>query len=262
VSRTKLPFVAEMAMLPGLVLIVLAVLGVGLGAWSVRQRVALAVATVVSLIFAMGTQFFGGSFTYLLLYRYAPGWDGIRTPGRVVVFTTLGLALLAACAVTALSDAVDRLRGSTKVGAVVAALALAIPGVLVLVEGMNNTPHPEVPAQPAALHGVTGPVMVLPSDGIRDMAVMVWSTDGYPRIVNGGSGFSPAATEAARAATAAFPDTASVDYLRQLGVRTVVLLPDLAGNTPWAGAEQRPIEGLPLTRSEVDGAFVYTITPS
>jgi hypothetical protein len=260
-ARAKLPFVAEQAMLPGIALLMLAVLGVGLGVWTVRQRIALAVATLVSVVFAMGTQFFGGEFTYLLLYRHAPGWDGIRTPGRLVVFATLGLGLLAACGVTALGDALGRWRESGKAAAVLGAVALLLPGALVVGEGVNRTPHPVVPAEPAALHGVEGPLLVLPSDAMRDQAVMLWSTDGFPKVVNGGSGFTPASTDQTRKAAEAFPDASSVDYLRRLGVRTVVLLPASAAGTPWEQAANKPVDGLPLTRTQVGDAIVYRITP-
>ena len=35
-------------------------------------------------------------------------------------------------------------------------------------------------------------MLVLPSDQITDMQVMLWSTDRFVPMVNGGSGFTPA----------------------------------------------------------------------
>ena len=52
----------------------------------------------------LGTRFQDGEFTYLLLFRHAPGWDALRTPGRLVIYTTLLLGLLAAGAVTGLGN--------------------------------------------------------------------------------------------------------------------------------------------------------------
>ncbi|HEV2087386.1 MAG TPA: hypothetical protein VGR21_03630, partial [Cryptosporangiaceae bacterium] len=100
--RDSVPFPPEMTMLPGFAVMVLAFFGLTVSIWTVRQRVVLAVATLASVAFAMGTTFYGGQYTYLLLYRYAPGWDAIRTSGRLVIWTTLLLGLLAAGAVTAI----------------------------------------------------------------------------------------------------------------------------------------------------------------
>jgi hypothetical protein len=53
---------------------------------------------------------------------------------------------------------------------------------------------------------------------------MYWSTDGFPRIVNGWSGFEPSVLTRVRAATRAFPaGAAGRPLLRRLGVRSVVV---------------------------------------
>ena len=57
-----------------------------------------------------------------------------------------------------------------------------------------------------------------------DQSVMLWSTDGFPKMVNGGSGFFPNSTTEIRTRRRAFPDAASVEYLRSKGIRTVVVL--------------------------------------
>ncbi|PWU51508.1 hypothetical protein DLJ46_04840, partial [Micromonospora globispora] len=131
------------------------------------------------------------------------------------------------------------------------------PLLLVLVEGVNRTPHVPVPAEPAALRGLAGPALVLPSGGGREFHVMLWSTDGFPRLVNGLASFTPASQQRIRAASATFPDAASVAYLRAAGVRTVVLLPGYAAGTPWRDAAARPVDGLGIRRETVGDGIVY-----
>ncbi len=60
---------------------------------------------------------------------------------------------------------------------------------------------------------------------------------------------------------APFPDPGSVQILQAVGVRQVVLLPAYAAGTPWAGAQDRPVDGLPLERRLVADAVVYELRP-
>jgi hypothetical protein len=139
-------------------------------------------------------------------------------------------------------------------------LATLIPLLLVLIEGVNRTPHPVVPPAPAALHAATAPILVLPTDQAIDQNVMIWSTDGFPKVVNGSSGFITSGLQHTRQAVAAFPDQDSVAYLKQLGVRTVILLPGRAVGTPWEHAAEVPVDELGITRQEVGGAVVYLLS--
>jgi len=248
-ARERLPFPVEMTLAPGLAVTVLAAAGALRGGWSRRRRLALVAAVVVAGALAMGTRFPGnGRFTYLVLLYHGPGWAGIRTPGRLVVFVTLALGLLAAAGVQAMSGRSQRVLPAIAIGAV-------------LVEGLSNIPHPRPEPLPAALRDVRGPVLVLPSDSYNDDAAMFWSTAGFPALVNGSSGFTPAELEDLRRRTAGFPDPASVELLRRTGVRTVVLLRDRVPGTPWEGGADRPVAGLPLSRSELGGAVVFRLAP-
>ena len=263
--RETVPLPAEMSLLPGYTLLLLAGVGVFVSVWPRRWRIGLGVGVLVSMVLATGTRFlFGGRLTYLLLY-HLPGWDGIRTPGRLVVWTTVLLALLAAGAVTALGL---RLAGIARtvagrrldLGRLVGALAAA----LVLVEGLSLVHHPPVPAAPAALTAehtdtVRPPVLVLPSDPTIDPLIMMWSTETFPPMVNGLSGFIPASLAEIRTGTHAFPDAASVALLRRFGVSTVVVLRDRVPGTPWASAPDAPVTGLGITRTEIDNAVVFSL---
>jgi hypothetical protein len=93
------------------------------------------------------------------------------------------------------------------------------------------------------------------------MWAMYWSTDGYPKIMNGSSSFNPSSLDQARQVTASFPDAASVEYLRQRGVRKVVLVTTMTAGTPWEQAAAKPIDGLGLTRVDGPDGVIYTITP-
>ncbi|MGC5659077.1 hypothetical protein ACN261_01485 [Micromonospora sp. WMMD723] len=355
-ARATLGFPGEMTLLPGVVLLSLAVAGLFFSVWRLRHRLMLAGAALVSVALAAGTTFGGdGNPGYVTLVEHAPGWDGVRTPGRLVLWTTLLLGLLAAGALTvrepareaapgaeptpdaepgsgpvgdqspgpdaepgtvpvgeqpagpdtehgagpavpalrpagapvlveasvpaqaaagprpalrsaawsgsAAEQAAPREPAPKRVGRQwrLARLALLVPLLLVGVEGINRTPHVPAPEQPAVLRGLTGPALVLPSDGIRELHVMLWSTDGFPKVVNGLASFTPQSQERIRAASMTFPDATSVAYLRQVGVRTVVLLPGWAAGTPWADVAARPVDGLGISREMVGEDVIYRL---
>jgi hypothetical protein len=214
-----------MTLAPGLTAALLAVLGLSFGAWTLRRRVALAGFAVVAALFAMGTRGpWGGRLTYRLLFDHVPGWQGVRTPSRLVVWTLLALGLLAAVGADRVVAAVTRWLPRSGLPAALTAGLLA--GLIVL-EGIGTNPHPRPAPEPAVLRTAAAagePMLVLPSDEIGDETVMWWSTDGFPRVVNGGSGFVPRETSALRAATADFPSTDAVRVLRAVGVHRVVVL--------------------------------------
>lgn len=243
--RAHLPWAGEMALLPGFTVLVLAALGLLCGAAPVRRRLLLAAAVLGSVLLSLGTTLAGGRYTILPMQEHLPGWDSTRTTGRLVLYTTLGLGLLAGYAVTRLQEALPRTR--------VTVAALALVPALVLVEGLGVVAHPAVPTAPPAVTEAAGPLLVLPSDGYHDALVMLWSTKSWADVVNGTASVPPRQLDQLRERVRNFPDPASVQYLRGLGVRTVVLLPGYAAGSPWQGAENRPIDGLPLTRERVGG---------
>jgi hypothetical protein len=260
--------VAESTLLPGFMLYGLAAAGLFFSIWSVRTRLWLLAGTVLSILLAMGTQFYGGTFTYKVLYDYLPFFNSSRTPGRLVIWTTLLLAILAAGAVGALVSrsydmAAERGPIASRPGWALR-LATLLPLLLVLAEGANwhTLPHPVVPSQPAALRIVDGPLLVLPSDALTDENVMLWSTTKFQKIVNGGSGFYPNDQQQTRQAAKTFPDQNSVDYLRGIGVRAVVVLKQQAGSsTDYARAASPdvPIAGLGISRQDMGDTIVYTL---
>jgi len=270
--RAGLRWPPEMALSPGLVLLALAVTGVFVSVWPWRRRLGLLVVTAALTVLAMGTAFpLGhGAWTYLPLYRHVPGWSAMRTPGRLMVWVTLGLCLLAAGAVARMgawtaSWARREGRGTRarRAGAVAAVLVVAVPMVLVVGEGLNRTPHPAVARAPVSLRTLAPPILILPSDDLGDYQLMLWGADGWPVLANGNSGFEPVRQRALRVQVASFPDAASVAALRARGIRTVLLVPSrLTPGSPWAAAADKPVDGLALTRTAAGDAVIYHLPPS
>lgn len=261
-ARESLPWHPEMTMLPGFVLYGLAAAGLIMSIWTVRQRVLLALGVAFSIFLAMGTSSFAnGRPGYMTLYDILPGWDALRTSGRLVIWTTLLLGILAAGAVSAFVTQVTQVSADrvTSRPHPLLRLATLIPLVLVLVEGLNVTPHPTVPLPPPSLAIAQAPLLVLPSDQLRDEHVMMWMTDRFPKMVNGGSGFTPQSTQQVRELTKSFPDQASVDFLRQLGVKTVVVLKEQVRGTAYEGALVGSGEEFGLKREDRPDAILFTL---
>ncbi|MGI5146529.1 hypothetical protein ACQEVC_09115 [Plantactinospora sp. CA-294935] len=260
--RAGLPGLPETTLLPGYVLFALALGGLLFSIWTVRQRLLLLAAVLVTGVLAMGSRFFGGTWTYLPLFEHLPGWDGLRTPGRLMIWVTLLLGVLAAGSVGAFAERARQISAAERVpprpGPFLRLVTL-LPIVLVLAEGLNTTPHPVVPVQPASMRVANGPILVLPSDQKTDQHVMLWSTSRFQDIVNGGSGFTPDRLAEVRRATANFPDQASIDFLRNMGVRTVIVLRDRVAGTPLQATVDLPVDTLGISREDVGETVVYRL---
>ena len=46
-------------------------------------------------------------------------------------------------------------------------------------------------------------------------------------------------------------------YLRDLGIRNVVVLRDRIAGTPWETTIDTPVDALGITREEIEGAVVF-----
>jgi hypothetical protein len=216
--------------------------------WRVWHRIVLGVAAVGCMLCSLGTLGPHYGLPYRVLY-HLPGFDGLRTPGRLVLWTTLVLCVLAAGAVTAIA------RSGRRLPQVAMLLVLA----LVFAEGLNKMPVARVPAEPPGFAAIGGPMYVLPTASLTDQTYMAWSTDGFPALVNGGSRFSPPVLEEIRTVTEHFPDAASVAALRRIGVKHVVVLRDEVAGTPYVGAVDGPTDALGLTREEAGDLIIYTL---
>jgi hypothetical protein len=199
-----------------------------------------------------------------VVYELLPGWDAIRVPGRLVTLSSLGLALLAgAGAQRAMqSDAArrwPRWGGGTAIAAALV-LAIAVEGRGLPFDPFDNQAQPAVPAIPPSTASVPEPQLHLPGERASDnRRYILWSTDGFPLLVNGRSSLNPAFTQRLIEQMEGFPDRRTVTILARLGVRSVVLHTNRVHGTPWHGAARRPVAGLPLSRRSEGPLVVYEI---
>jgi hypothetical protein len=256
-ARAPLPAPDEMSLFPGFAIGILALLGLFGSVFPRRLRIGLGVGVVVCGLLSLGVRDVDGPEQYLtpfrLLFDFAPGWDGVRTPGRINTMTSLGLALLAGAGLCVLVRAL-RVR-STRLATAAAVLGVAA----ILVEGLGPLAHPRVPPPPAAVRLEAAPQLNLPAGFKDDLRYSYWTTAGFPETVNGAGGFDPDGYDALRKAISSFPDAGSVRVLRELGVRAVLLHPDEAVGTPWEGAATRPTAGLGVERAQVGDVIVFRL---
>ena len=209
----------------GGLILVLALIGLASSIYTRRFRIGLACGVVVCCVLAFGMGLTGAGYPYRLLYDYAPGWDGVRVPGRVFTLATLFLALLAGAGAWQLTEIARRwARGwGPKTGGVIVAAVGALLFVGVVGEGAGHLGHPVVPQPAKAEIGLPGPVMDLPTDGADDRVWQYFSTDGFYKIPVGNSTFDMPEVDDLRGGMGGFPDKASIEKLRWYGIKTVVL---------------------------------------
>jgi hypothetical protein len=261
----------ESVLFPGATIFLLALLGLAAPFYTRRLRLGLLSGAVICSVLALGLGLTGAGYPYRLLYDYAPGWDGVRVPGRVFTIATLFLALLAGAGAQWLA----RRAGAWGERRSLRGLAALVGGVLligVVGEGAGHMGHPVVPQPARAEIGLPAPIMDLPTDGASDRVWQYFSTDGFPKIAQGNSTFPIPSEDDLRGGMNGFPDRASVEKLRYWGVRTVVLhlaLPQLPKLSPHSlpappnprAAAAKPVAGLGLTRQQVGSIVIYTIGP-
>jgi hypothetical protein len=259
---------------PGGLILVLALIGLASSIYTRRFRIGLACGIGVCSILAFGMGLTGAGYPYRLLYDYAPGWDGVRVPGRVFTLATLFLALLAGAGAWRL--AIIARKWAAGYGPRTAGAIVGLVGALLLVgvvgEGAGHLGHPVVPQPAKAEIGLPGPIMDLPTDGAADRLWQYFSTDGFYKIPVGNSTFDMPEVDDLRGGMGGFPDRASVEKLRYYGIKTVVLhtvMPTLPGikypeipepPDPQAAA-LKPVAGLGLTRRQVGSLVIYEIGP-
>jgi hypothetical protein len=268
--RDALSNVPEETLFPGLAILVLAIAGLGSSVFPRWLRAALGVAVMVIAVLAMGFRgpgVAGYLWPYRWIYELLPGWQAIRVPGRLDTFTGLGLALLAGAGIERLMAwARGRDARAWRGAAAIAAAAVAV----ILIEGrglpfdpLDTQAQPTVPPTPPSVASVPAPQLHLPAERASDnRRYVLWSTDDFPRIVNGRSSLNPSFTARLIRRQEAFPDRVTVRRLARLGVRSVVLHTNRADGTPWEGAARKPVANLPLTRQRRGHLLIYVIRGS
>jgi hypothetical protein len=249
--RDTLSFVPEQTLFPGLATLLLALVGLRAGTLPRRLRIGLGAGALGFAVLSLGVSLGAGSwlYPYRWLYELLPGWQGIRVPGRLHTFTTLCLALLAAGGAQAIAGRVRGQRGALAGGVCVVALCVAV-----LAEGWGFADHPTVPLPPPGQSTAPEPALHLPMAADDNRRYVLWSTDGFPKLVNGRASFIPREYEALMRAIERFPDARSVRHLRRLGVRSVTVHPPLARRTSAA-----PLRGLGLERQRGAGVVRFVL---
>jgi hypothetical protein len=257
-TRATLRSAVEQTLFPGVTVLLLALLGLVSASYSRRLRIGLAAATIVCVALSLGLPSAthpGRGFTpFRLLRDLAPGWNGVRTPGRINNLTSLGLALLAAAGIAFVVHRVRRFRVRGAAQLVPAALVAAI-----LVEGFGPLPHARVPARPPAELAAPAPQLHLPTIVGLDGIYAYWGIGSFPRMANAASSFDPRIVSGIRGVSTFFPNPESVQFFRRIGIRSVVLHRDLARGTPWQNVPRRSIAGLGITRRDEGGLVVYRL---
>jgi hypothetical protein len=254
--RNGLNAVPEQTLFPGLAILALALAGLRLGPLPRRLRRGLGLAALACAILSLGFKLNGLAwlYPYRWLYELLPGWQGIRVPGRLHTFTTLCLALLAAGAAQGLAD-----RARRRHGAIAAAAVATVLCVAVLADGWGFADHPTVPLAPPGQAQAPQPALHLPAAAPDNRRYVLWSTDGFPKLVNGRASFLPREFAALVADTRTFPDARSVAALRRFGVRSVTVHLAAARGTPLARASTRSLRGLHLERQRRGGTVRFLL---
>jgi hypothetical protein len=210
---------AERFLFPGLLAIVLAVIG----AMTVdRHRVALLIVGGTGFVISLGLH----SPFYEVLRAIAFPYRGLRAPARASILVFLAIAALAAFAWTRL------LQGRSRRVKYAAALAMSL--ALLLEYRHKMEVWFTLPSQPAEVYrwlagqppAVVAEVPFARAEtlhSISDGLYMFNSTWHWHPIVNGYSGFFPSTFYDLADHTVAFPDDRSIEYLKARGVDLIVV---------------------------------------
>ena len=156
---------------------------------------------------------------YWLLQRYAPGFDGLRVPGRFIVLTHFALSVLAGLGTARIAAAGSRVVRGLATVAALAAVAVTLPRPQVTFEPLPAGDavadvHRWLAEQPAS-----EPVVEFPLGPYDDLIMYHSRLHRHP-LVNGYSGFLPFSHRLVVAALGCYPCPAALRTLADLNVRT------------------------------------------
>ena len=256
-ARAGLIAPGEQSLFPGALIVALALGGLLAGRSPPLVRLGLGLGVAFLGFLALGAGLADGAYGYRFVYDYVPGWDSVRTPGRLMTLISLALALLAALGAGRVLERIRTPRVRT-----LAAMALC---GLVLFEGFNLVDLYTAPRPPPGQRGAPAPQMHAPSDLTFSQLYTFWSIeDDFPTLLNGGGSTPDTLIDSLELPLAArFPDARTVGMLRRGGVRSLVFHPELARGTRWEGLDRRPVpRALPVRRRDGGGVVVYEVEPA
>jgi hypothetical protein len=207
----------ELRLFPGIAAVVLAGLALGL-----KPRRAIVgmyfVVTAVAVAFSLGFN----NPVYRFLYSHVWPMQGFRAPARFAILAGCALAVLAGFGFDFLQERFSRSRmRSGLLIAVIAAIGIECGSAPMRLEELPR----QVPDVYRFLRILDQSVIIeLPIlDGDLAPVYMYWSTQHWQRLVNGYSGFSPPDYAETLARLRGFPDDRSIERLRRLNVRYIVV---------------------------------------
>lgn len=185
---------------------------------------------------------------YKVLYRLLPGFDLIRVPSRLGILTLLALGVLAAVGLDRVVRGLKAPRGGW-VGAGTVALLVGELAAFPLGAREYRVDVPSIDRvlaeRPRPFVAVELPVPD-PTDATRSARLhshfMLHSTAHWQPIVNGYSGIVPPRHQRLFMILTAFPDTASLRELEELGVGYAVLHRDMYSDEDWDRVVARAAE--------------------
>jgi hypothetical protein len=202
------------------------------------------VLAVLSVWLCLGPDF----VLYKVLYRVLPGFDLIRVPSRLGILTLLALGVLAAIGLERLVGGLKAPRGAW---AGAAALALLV-GELAAFPLDTRPYRVDVPAIDRELAARAKPFVAVgfpvpdPTDATQSARVhsyvMLHSMEHWQPMVNGYSGIVPPRHQRLYMILTAFPDTASLRELEELGVDYAVLHREFYSDEEWERVIARAAE--------------------
>jgi hypothetical protein len=167
---------------------------------------------------------------YLILYKWVPGFDGLRAPARFVIILHLAVSVLAGWGLAALLKKIPfpRLRGLTACGFALLVLleAASFPVRMHYLPYGQDFPRVYVwlARQPEEFALLELPMPDAPDDFWREAAYVYFSAFHWKKLVNGYSGFFPPGYLHFYAeGLKGFPSRKTLRNIRDLGVRYVVI---------------------------------------
>jgi hypothetical protein len=219
----------EAALFPGILVVVLAVVGL----WRPFSLVRLAYG--VGLLFAFDASLGVNGITYPLLYHALFPFRGLRVPARFSMLVGLSLSVLAGYGVARLTDGLKRPWARY-------VLAAGLAAVIMMESRIALTFQP-APAQPPRIydffqgrpHAIIAELPAPEGEEAywKDARYEYFSTFHWMTLVNGNSGFFPRSYVAFLREARAFPDDRSVAMFRDRHIEFIVLHEDGFGITRY-----------------------------
>jgi hypothetical protein len=221
----------ERRLFPGSVAIGLALIGL----FSRRRRVVLV--TVVFLALAVELSFGANGTLYPLLYRWLQPWRGLRAPARYGAYVLLGISALATLGWERLLQFKPDTTDSPAAVRVSRAARDYLLTALVIVALCAEYRSPQRLTYVGPMPAIYTMINMLPPGIILeyptaskdsnwiDADYAFWSTTHWRTLINGYSGYFPASYWERAARLERFPSDDTLEELRALGVRYVIVHP-------------------------------------